>query len=136
MSMDENAPQHTEGNVAQPSLVQKLKQEIDWDEFKRKAMLTVMHCTSGKNPLDYYLADVAVSYWMENLDKAPEEMIAMLEAIDLPEPDSTDEGYMGVEGEPFECTPLASDNPAPQLAPITEQDAPTTEFSELDVVNA
>ena len=117
------------------SFMEKLKTEIDMDEFKRKAITAVMQCTSGKNKLDYYLADVAVSYWIENLDKSPEEMESMLLGLDLPEQPTSDEGFIGVEGEVQECVPLDADGNSDDvtLLPVVDEDV-ALDIEEISVV--
>lgn len=87
----------TTDNVVAKTYVEQLKDQIDWDEFKRKAILQVMHCTSGKNPLDYFLADVAVTCWMENLDKSADEMEAMIKSFSVDPLPPSDNGFLGAD---------------------------------------
>jgi hypothetical protein len=69
---------------------------VDQEEFKRKMILQVMGATSGKNPLDYYLAELAVTTWMRHIEKSPEEFERMLNEIPLLPVQETDEGLVTV----------------------------------------
>lgn len=82
-----------------PSATSKeLLDQVDPEEFKRKMIAQVMQSTSGKQPLDYYLADLAVSCWMNHMEKTPEEFERMITSIPLPQPLQPDEGGIHVEG--------------------------------------
>lgn len=53
---------------------EKFKDAVDWDEFKSRAVSQVMTCHTGRAPLDYYLAELAVDMWMQHFDKTPDEL--------------------------------------------------------------
>jgi hypothetical protein len=84
------------------SISQEILDQVDPDEFKRKMIAQVMQSTAGKQPLDYYLADLAVSCWMNHMEKTPEEFERMLASVPLPQVQQADEGGVYVEGDVLE----------------------------------
>jgi len=48
--------------------------DIDVEEFKRKAIALVLESRVGRAPLDYYFAELAVQVWMDNYEKSAQEL--------------------------------------------------------------
>lgn len=90
---------------------QELLREVDPEEFKRKMIAQVMQSTAGKNPLDFYLADLAVTCWMNHIEKTPEEFEQMLAGIPLPEIAQPDEGGIHIEGNILETPVIMVERP-------------------------
>lgn len=78
------------------SIQEKFKDAVDWDEFKSRMMMQVMHSHAGKAPLDYYFADLAVTAWMENFDKSPEEFEEFIRSTPVLAKPSSEEGFISV----------------------------------------
>lgn len=90
--------QEHEQSVAstEPSIVEKFKKEVDVEEFKRKLVAQIMQSTAGRNPLDYYLAEMAATVWLENFDKSPEELEELIRSTPFEPVGAPDEGLISV----------------------------------------
>ena len=62
--------------------LEELGKHVDLEEFKRMTIRQVMQSTVGKNPMDYYLAELAVDVWMKNYTKTAEELEAYIREAD------------------------------------------------------
>lgn len=80
----------------EPSVVEKFKKEVDVEEFKRKLIAQLMQSTAGRNPLDYYLADLAASVWLENFDKNADELEELIRSTPFQPVGPPDEGLISV----------------------------------------
>ncbi len=80
----------------EPGIVEKFKKEVDVEEFKRKLIAQLMQSTAGRNPLDYYLAELAASVWLENFDKNSEELEELIRSTPFQPVGPPDEGLISV----------------------------------------
>jgi hypothetical protein len=84
---------------------EELAKHIDVEELKRNTIKMVMNSTAGKNPLDYYLAELAVDVWIKNYDKTAEQLEAYIrEADPMALGHDYEEGF-SVVGDKLEPTP-------------------------------
>ena len=84
---------------------EELSKHVDVEELKRNTIRQVMNSTAGKNPLDYYLAEMAVDVWLKNYDKTADQLEAYIrEAEPLPLGPTYEEGF-SVIGDKLEPTP-------------------------------
>ena len=88
-----------------PTAYEQLAKHIDIDELKRTTIKQVMASTAGKNPLDYYLAEMAVDVWLRNHDKTAEELEAYIREADPLALGPEYEGGFSVVGDKLEPTP-------------------------------
>jgi hypothetical protein len=89
--------EHTQSVAStEPGIVEKFKKEVDVEEFKRKLIAQIMQSTAGRNPLDYYLAELAASVWLENFDKNPEELEELIRSTPFQPVGPPDEGVISV----------------------------------------
>jgi hypothetical protein len=98
-------------SAEQESIVQKFKSEVDTEEFKRKLIAQLMSCTVGNNPLDFHLADLAATVWMEHFDKNAEELEEFIRSTPFEPVGPPDEGEISV----LDTTQEAFDDPYPTL---------------------
>lgn len=105
-----------------PSTVSKeCLDSVDPEEFKRKMIVQVMQSTAGKHPLDYYLADLVVSFWMNHMEKTPEELERLIASVPVPQLDKPDEGGVYIEGDALEQPVIMVER---SLPPVREDPPP------------
>lgn len=86
----------TQVDCQEKSIVKKFKDEVDVEEFKRKLIVQLMHSTAGNNALDYHLADLAASIWLDHFDKSPEELEEFIRSTPIEPLGAQDEGFFSV----------------------------------------
>lgn len=89
-------PAAADAQKAGCSIQEKFGDAVDWQDFKTKMMIQVMNCSVGKAPLDYYLAELAVTTWMEHFDKSPDEIEAIIRSTIVPDRTESVEGLISV----------------------------------------
>lgn len=105
-------------------LTEKFPDSVDWAEFKERTIRQVMNSHIGRTPADYFMADLAVSFWMKHFDKTPTEMEELLRSTPLPPLQEPDEGLISVIDTSNEYPSAPALESAPSLViPPTEPPA-------------
>jgi hypothetical protein len=101
-------------------LTGKFPDTVDWKEFRERTIAQVMKSHIGRAPPDYFMADLAVTFWMQHFDKSPEELVQLLRETPLnPLPDP-DEGIISIIDSEEPVTTLES---APSLPLLESSDS-------------